>query len=51
MPAKECTYSVSVDYLDLLTGPPYASIKVFYRPRGNPDVLSRNSYPCLVQSY
>jgi len=38
--------SVILDYLDSWTGPPYASIKIFYRPRGKPVVLSRS--PLLI---
>lgn len=35
---------VRVDYLDSEDGPPYASIKIFYRPRGRLVVLSK--IPC-----
>ena len=43
--------AVKIDCLDPLTGPPYASIKIFYRPRGKPDVLSRSPFPYFIQSY
>ncbi len=42
---------VNCHYLDSLSGPPHASIKIFYRPRGKPVVLSRSPYPYFVQSY
>jgi len=33
IPVRKCFYSVDITYLDSLGGPPYASIKIFYRPR------------------
>jgi hypothetical protein len=32
--------NVTAQYLDPTDGPPYASIKIFYRPRGKPVALS-----------
>ena len=44
-------FCVDVDYVDSWKGPPHASIKVFYRPRGKPVVLFRSPCPYSVQSY
>jgi hypothetical protein len=51
IPVAKPSHRVTVEYLDSSKGPPYASIKVFYRPRGKPVVLCRSSYPYIVQSY
>ena len=40
IPINDDFTSVEVNYLDSLKGPPHASFKIFYRPRGKPDVLS-----------
>jgi hypothetical protein len=40
IPLRNPVYNVAVQYLDPKNGPPYASIKIFYRPRGKPVALS-----------
>jgi hypothetical protein len=44
-------HAITLNFLDSQDGPPYASIKIFYRPRGRIVVLSQipNSY--CIQSY
>ncbi len=50
MPARR-THDIVVDYLDLQTGPPYASIQVIYRPRGKFVFLPLSFCLYVVQSY
>jgi hypothetical protein len=45
MPAKKLGPMCTIDYLDRRDGPPYASIKIFYRPRGKFVVLLQ--IPCF----
>ena len=39
IPLRTPVRHLTVHYLDPLDGPPYASIKIFYRPRGKPIAL------------
>ena len=43
--------SVRVDFLDSLDGPPYTSIKIFYRPGGKLVALFRIPYQISFQNY